>query len=393
MIVHLFNSALVSGPETLVIPAIPDLKKKLGEIQVWNLSETRKGEIANAPTVYAESFGITTHSIPVSRQIDFQAVKLLALDLQKLNPSIVHAHDVKASIYLILSRIYLRLTGQGRRTFKYVSTHHGVHARNGFKIRLYELIYRIFFLRFFNRVLTVCSADRKILLRQGLGTKKIQVHLNGVDRAKVEPADWLTKHEQVLELWESALQVSLRGKMVMGVAARLSPEKNHPFILQALSELKKGTAEIPWVCILFGVGQEKENLKSIVSELNLENEVVFAGYRKNLTQEMAGFDILLSLSLGEGLPINLLEAGWSGSPVLATAVDGVEDLLPETLGDLKESRLSSKASVHEVATRLKLLLREPALRRNLALRFQDRVIHSFSGTAWKNRLLEIYNGL
>ena len=105
---------------------------------------------------------------------------------------------------------------------------------------------------------------------------------------------------------------------------------------------------------------------------------------------MPGMDLLLSLSVGEGLPINLLEAGWSRTPILATAVDGVNDLIPKEDPVLSLSRLEANPPAKVVSDRLEQLLRRPDLRESLGEAFQKRVEQSFSGDAWERTLQAIY---
>jgi hypothetical protein len=62
MIVHVFNSSVVSGPETLVIPALP----KLGEpVAVIFLAETRCGDKSSGPPAYTRGFGLEAIEIVV----------------------------------------------------------------------------------------------------------------------------------------------------------------------------------------------------------------------------------------------------------------------------------------------------------------------------------------
>ncbi|MDR3607105.1 MAG: glycosyltransferase family 4 protein [Oligoflexia bacterium] len=391
MIIHLFNSSLVSGPETLVIPALPSLEQELGEIRVGFLFEKRKGSAAESPVEYARRFGLRTFSVAVRRQLDFKAVRELADQLERLRPTIVHAHDVKASTYLALAALSLRLRKKGPLPWKMVSTHHGVHARHGAKIRAYELFYCYVVLRFFDLVLCVCSSDREILLRRGLDPRRVQVHLNGIDREEITSAERPRKSAEIRREWESSLGIDLQSKAVFGMAARLSREKNHALLLDALSHLKRERPDFAWTCLCFGTGSLEEALRERTEELGLGLDVHWAGYRPGLSGEMAGFDILISLSLGEGLPINLLEAGWSGTPVLAVCVDGVKDLLIGN--ELQLFRLAPNPPAEAVALQLTAMMRDVKTRQLSGSVFQQAVMKNFSGKSWKKGLIEAYRKL
>jgi glycosyltransferase involved in cell wall biosynthesis len=393
MIIHLFNSSLVSGPETLVIPALPFVAKEMGEIEVANLSEIRTGAAAQAPLDFARSFGLSCFSVEVRSRMDGDAVKNLAAALEARQPRIVHAHDVKASAYLHFATLLLRLRRPEAVSWKLVSTHHGVHARSGAAVRAYEMVYGYGLLRGFDKVLCVCSSDRQILIRRGIAPDRIAVHLNGVDRQEIASAERKQLHEKIRDRWSRELGVELHGKTILGVAARLAKEKNHALLLDALASWRKVRPEAPWICLCFGGGPLEGELRKKTSLLGLGKDLHWAGYRSNLSAELAGFDLLLSLSTGEGLPINLLEAGWSGTPILATAVDGVADLLPDDDETLAFSRLPTTPGTKDVMERLALLSTDHDLADRLGRALQKRVKMEFSGTKWRERLVEIYREL
>ena len=105
--------------------------------------------------------------------------------------------------------------------------------------------------------------------------------------------------------------------------------------------------------------------------------------------EVVGLDLLLSFSKAEGLPINMIEAGWAGTPVMSTDVGGVKDLMPdENYGII----VSPAETPEESARRMqKLLSSEGRLQiREQGKRFQERVIAEFTQEKWKQRLTQIY---
>jgi glycosyltransferase involved in cell wall biosynthesis len=378
----------------LVIPSLGALSESLGQpIEVGFLSEERRGAAAFAPVQYAESFGLKTFQVAVRSPLDFRSISALAEVLIKKQPAIVHAHDVKASTYLAAATAYLRACGPRRRalvSWKLVSTHHGIHARSGAKVRGYELFYSYAVLKLFDRILCVCTSDRDILISRGLKASRVFVHLNGVDRPEVPENARAERQRMIRHDWENALGISLQGKIVLGIAARLSAEKNHSLLLDALRFLKERTPDLSWICVCFGQGPLDRMLREKTERLGLRGQVHWAGYRKDLSAEMAGFDLLISLSRGEGLPINLLEAGWSRTPVLAVAVDGVQDLLPLSDPELRLLRLEPPAQIEPLALHIQQLMTQPVQLRNLSDRLYRRVSFEFSGQMWRSCMVKIY---
>ena len=116
------------------------------------------------------------------------------------------------------------------------------------------------------------------------------------------------------------------------------------------------------------------------------------GYRKAVGDELAGLDLLLSFSKAEGLPINLIEAGWAGTPVMCTPVGGVTELIPdETFGIQVLPEEPAAVSARRIQ---RLLSKEgQAQLQALGRRFQERVTEEFTQEKWIQRLVEIYSEL
>jgi hypothetical protein len=93
MIVQVFNSGVVSGPEMLVFPAIPLFHEP--HVVVF-LVEKRRGAPGRAPLEFARSLGLRVEAVEVESRFDRRAVGRLRAVLRALSPRVVHAHDVKA---------------------------------------------------------------------------------------------------------------------------------------------------------------------------------------------------------------------------------------------------------------------------------------------------------
>jgi glycosyltransferase involved in cell wall biosynthesis len=292
----------------------------------------------------------------------------------------VHAHEVKAAAYVAAARTT-------DRKYKLVTTNHGVRAKKAPTLRFYEWIYTHLIMRRFDRVLSVCSSDRKLLIDRGVPAAKVAVHLNGVDRPKISPELRAKESARIRAEWNLAsLGIGPRS-ICLGLVGRLAPEKRHSYIMQAMKELRAAHSEIDAHLIIFGIGAMGDALKAESEALGLSDCVHWMGYRGTVGSEMAGFDVLVSLSSAEGLPVNLVEAGWAATPVFATAVDGNLDLVPSPeYGTL----VSADASVREAAQKLAHTLSDPTALQKTGINLQRRIEELFSGVVWVERLKEFY---
>ena len=379
MIIHVFNSSLVSGPERLVLPA---LAGKPGRFMIVNLREERLARLRESDPLrdLSLSLGLPYVAVPVKSRWDGDAVRLLRELFEREAPELVHAHVDKASLYALLGARKMRAAPP------VVSTHHGVRVVHDLKTRLYEIFYRYVLLRFFDRALCVCTEDYETV--RGSGVAKARLHLNGIDGHRVDLRLRPEEREKIRASW-LPLEAAPGDLFLFGVVARLSPEKDHDRVLRTLASLEKGGSPVDWRCLIFGSGKLLEPLREETRRLGLERRVVWMGYRENVGRELAGLDLLLSLSKAEGLPINLIEAGWAGTPVMGTLVQGVKDLIPDAGCG---TGVPPGEPVEESARRLAALLSEPG-RPTLAAqgrKLQERVSSEFSRARWMERLREIY---
>ncbi len=82
--------------------------------------------------------------------------------------------------------------------------------------------------------------------------------------------------------------------------------------------------------LIVGDGPEREPLASLIANLNLEQQVILAGYRSDARGLMTGADLLLVSSNREGFNYTVAEALACGLPVLSTQVPVAQEILPES---------------------------------------------------------------
>ena len=109
-------------------------------------------------------------------------------------------------------------------------------------------------------------------------------------------------------------ELGLEGKYIIGMVGRLSEQKNIPFALELMTEVRK---QIPnAVLVIAGNGPDETKIKDRIRELDLEDVVVLLGRRGDVSRLYQGFDIFIMPSFFEGYPLAAVEALASGLPVL-----------------------------------------------------------------------------
>jgi glycosyltransferase involved in cell wall biosynthesis len=128
------------------------------------------------------------------------------------------------------------------------------------------------------------------------------------------------------EIKQSELGIDSKN-FVIGNVGRLEAVKGHKYLIDAFKKINEERQLIPLKLLIIGDGDEKENLENYVKELNLEDKVIFTGYREDVEELMALMDIFVLTSLREGLPRVLVQAAAVGVPSVAFDVDGVPEII------------------------------------------------------------------
>lgn len=132
-----------------------------------------------------------------------------------------------------------------------------------------------------------------------------------------------------------------KNEFVFTCVARMHPVKNHSALIDAFYSLKEEYKDIKLV--LVGDGEIEQQLKHKVKELQLEENVIFTGYRPNPIDYINAGDVsvLVSLSEGGAPPIVILESAAVSKPVICTAVGDMDKMINEETGFLINGSFSS----------------------------------------------------
>ena len=108
---------------------------------------------------------------------------------------------------------------------------------------------------------------------------------------------------------------------VIAAAGQLIPRKGHPFLLQAVADLKDRYPQVRLV--VFGEGYLNNQLREQASSLGLGRVVQFAGFRDDLDSFVSCFDLFAHPALAEGLGVAALKAAAASVPVVGFKAGGM----------------------------------------------------------------------
>lgn len=199
-------------------------------------------------------------------------------------------------------------------------TAHGFHFYKGAPKKNWIIYYPIekFSSRLTDKLITITEEDYKLASKK-FHCQVERIHGVGVDEKRYYPVDEAEKQRLREEMGYSDNQ-----RIILNVG-ELLPNKNQQMAIHMMTEIIK---QCPSTTLLIaGNGSEKNNLENLVSELGLQNNVKLLGYVTNLQDYQHIADVCVSCSKREGLPLNIVEAMMSGTPVVATQNRGHRELI------------------------------------------------------------------
>ena len=214
---------------------------------------------------------------------------------------------------------------------------------------------------------------------EGRGGAQFTIIPNGVDLARFD-----------LPVTACALRREFaipKGAPLLGVVARLEPEKGHRYLVDAMPEILRGAPET-WLVIV-GEGSLDAELRARAASLPrpARDRVLFTGRREEVAAITGEIDVAVLPSLREAQGISILEAMARRRPVVASAVGGIPEVVTNDLDGL----LVPPADPSALAQACIRLACSPALRRRLGEAGRATVEARFSLDAMVRRIEAVYD--
>jgi glycosyltransferase involved in cell wall biosynthesis len=255
------------------------------------------------------------HGIPVTvidQPDDAIATGALAALLTDLRPEVLHNHMYRAE--LIGTRAAIALGEIGRLRPYVVSTVHSSRVRSEEDRQvLRSLTPRM------DQLIAVSRSIVEKLHHEGRDSTPISLIHNGVDLERYD-------HQGPCCTLRDEYGLPPDGPIV-GVVARLEPEKGHPTLLEAWPSV---LAAVPDATLLVvGEGSRREALQVMAIELGVADRVVFTGRRDDVPAVTAALDVAVLPSYREALGLTILEAMALSRPVVASNVGGIPEMIED----------------------------------------------------------------
>lgn len=189
-------------------------------------------------------------------------------------------------------------------------------------------------------------------------------------------------------------EFNIKGDTILiSVVSRLFYWKGHTELLKALAIVKKSFSNF----ILLIVGEDDprgdrrsgsytEELKVLINELNLKENVIFTGFRTDIPNILAASDIYAMPSYEEPQGVVFLEAMAMRKPIVALNNGGT----PEVVEHGKIGLLSEPYNINQLAENILALIENPEKRFELGKNGRQKVEETYNPSKIASEFLEIY---
>ena len=202
---------------------------------------------------------------------------------------------------------------------------------------------------------------------------------NGIDTEKFLPDR--ASGQKNRARWNIPLDCDL-----IGMVARLDPQKGHTFFLQAAAIVLKEKPDTHFICIGGGPENFLEELKKQAEGLGLGTAIHWIGNQSEMPSVYNALNIYISPSAyGEGFPNVIAEAMACGIPCIATKTGDAPDLLAST--GLIVPPQNSQSLAEAI---LKVLNTPPDIRALIGANARERIISNFNMDKMAGAYSDIY---
>jgi glycosyltransferase involved in cell wall biosynthesis len=304
----------------------------------------------------AERLGVSVVSVPeIQREVaplhDARAIRRLRAIFRDERPHILHTHTAKAGA---LARAAALVAGDARPPI-IVHTFHG-HVLKGYfgpgRTAFFRQVERTL-ARHSDVLVAVSPEVRDELVEHGIApSDKFTIIRLGIpldERLGDETADLDYRH----------LYGIPKDAFVVGWVGRMTGVKDTGAVLEIVRATRQRGVDA--VLCMVGDGPDRGRLEQLAHDLGIARASYFVGYQPDVAGFYRLFDAFLLPSVNEGTPVSAIEALASGTPVVATRVGGV----PDVVRDGVDGFLVGPGDTEAAAERLAALALDPELRARL----------------------------
>lgn len=369
---HLISSSLINhGPNNVILPIVSKLPKEKYQSSVFSLYPP---PVHRSPESFFRESGVFFRSFNMNSFLDVRILIPLIHSLRTLRPDILHCHLVRANIY---GRVAAKLAGIPF----VICSHHGIEdymiSRN-FRDQLVRRFERLTE-RYVTYHVGVSETMRLAAIQHlGLDSDKVVEIPNGIDLNRYN-LDISNRSSIRRELGLNP------DSIVIGSVGNLNKTKNFKLLIHIAKLISKNHNNVQF--IIFGDGEERNELEKMVTELGLSGLFIFHGYSADIPRSLTALDIFALTSHSEGFGLAVAEAMAAGLPCATFDVGALGELII----DGQSGFLIQSGNIKAFEVALNSLINSVDLRSRIGQTAQERAKELFSVELMVQRYRDLYD--
>lgn len=332
-ILHVITSLQTGGAEHLLVDLLPRLRNRgQNSVDLLLFDGTRTPFMQELESRGVKIHKLTTGGNVYSPMNVFRMVKYMG------QYDVIHTHNTPCQFFTPVAKAISFTRKQ------LVTTEHSSNNRRRSKWWLKPL--DLWMYHCYARVVCIADKPRQNLERYIGEHRNICTISNGVDIQRfIRPVKDITGQD----------------RFVVTMVAGLRVEKDHETLLKAMTLLPDN-----YSLQIVGSGDKEPALKSLCTELGLDDRVTFMGVRMDVPDILEHSDVIVLSSHWEGLSLSSIEGMASGRPFIASDVDGLREVVKDA------GVLFPHGDDRQLAAEIQRLCDNPAYYREVADQCQQR---------------------
>ena len=362
-ILYIVSNLRPSGPTNQIYNLINNFNKN-HDISILTLSpESGKTLVPDFETA-----GVKYISLNYSRLegLFLSPIKLKSV-VNDINPDIIHTHGIRADTlcYLFLSN------------YPQISTIHNYPYAD------YPAQYGLIFGNFLSieHILIYKYIDYPVGCSKSVTNKMSDHNIDAhTIQNGVELSDYSVANPEKKSKLREKHNLQQTGPIFISSGPIIS-RKNHKTIIRGF--LESGLVD-ECSLVIFGDGPLLDSCKKLADSVD---SIIIKGWVEDINELLSASDYYVSASLGEGLPIAVLEALASGLPVCLSDIDPHQEILQNS----DSGRIFSKKNPHDLAKSMKNLVTKN--HSDLSSSARSRIINHFNAERMAKEYEKLYHNI
>jgi len=361
-LMHIVLSLNVGGLEMVVINLLKGLDRRIYTPILCCLEE--EGSLIHE----IEKLGVKTIVLGKKKKgIDYPLLFRLASILRQEKIDIIHSHNPTPYFYGTIA-------GKIANVPVIIYTKHG---RNPVKKKR-ELLLRKFLSYMTDKIVAVSDDARNVAINdEKINPEKVVTIFNGID---------IDRYQTNIDVASKKREIGLSDDdFVIGIVARLSPEKDHNTLFEAFRIVLDSINQNVKLVIV-GDGILREEFEQKAKSISISNKTIFLGERYDVPELLAIFDLFILSSITEGISLTLLEAMATGLPVVATNAGGNAEIVL----DNQTGFIVPPKDPNRMAEAIMTIIKNNDMANQMKERGKDRVSKKFNLETMRDQYEQIY---